>query len=410
MSLVNKINQLFKNCIFHWASSGPLTSVIKWILKQKNWQTVYLSSYEAITKDRSIRLAEPSSYNSEAPNWINDVSIRRTGIFSKISAHVVSQAFVSAYSPAVLVMNQLYLPNYVVKNMPRILTDSAGLFTSGKNFLVGRINPSHNINEGILIGGAGAFNWYHFVIECLPKAMLARYLPGEYDKYPFIVPDECRQIPSFESAIKLFSNGRSIVYMNNGDISWVDKLILIDEVSIGPFNLMDGEWPRIDDYLQHDTIMRQFANEFRSKLTHSEIGSTNGRKIFLCRPGERRNYNQNELVEIARGYNFEPVHLEQLSLSEQAKLFAESSFVVGPSGAAWVGMIFRDQPLKGLSWLPKEYRQFCSYSTLGSILGHNLTFLEAKTDKELRSSGEAYVTSYEVCPVEFESALQKMLQ
>jgi hypothetical protein len=133
-----------------------------------------------------------------------------------------------------------------------------------------------------------------------------------------------------------------------------------------------------------------------------------GRRIFLKRPGERRNYNQDELIEIARRYGFEPVTPELLSLQDQATTFAEASAVIGPSGAAWVGMIFREQPLLGLSWLPLPYEYFCSYSALANLIGHRLEFIVTRTQQVLRSTGEAYMAEYQVCPVEFENALKNM--
>jgi capsular polysaccharide biosynthesis protein len=101
--------------------------------------------------------------------------------------------------------------------------------------------------------------------------------------------------------------------------------------------------------------------------------------------------------------------LENLSLSEQAKVFAEASVIIGPSGAAWTGMIFSERPVIGLSWLPTEYEEFSSYSTLANLLGHRLTLTEAKTRHELTSTGKAYTADYFVSPREFEDAIQRVL-
>jgi hypothetical protein len=137
--------------------------------------------------------------------------------------------------------------------------------------------------------------------------------------------------------------------------------------------------------------------------------SREGKRIFLARGGTRREYNQKELLDISVRYGFEEVHMQDLTLREQAELFQSSSMIIGPSGAAWVGMVFRGQPTSGLSWLPRVYDEFCSYSTLANLLGHQLSFIDATPDKELRSTGEAYGASYRVCPVEFESALRQLV-
>ena len=278
----------------------------------------------------------------------------------------------------------------------------------GRYFVVGRINAENKAESGIHIGGAGAFNWYHFVIECLPKAFLAQTLPSEFDDFPLLVPEECMRIPSFSDALALFSAGRPLRFMRRDECVLVNRLVVFDEVSIGPFNLVPGLWPGIGDYCQHDKVLRAFITEFRSKLLSLSPGLDDGRRIFLRRPGVRRKYNQEELIEIAANYGYEPISPESFSLKEQVTAFANASSVIGPSGAAWVGMIFSERPLRGLSWLPRPYRHFCSYSTLASLLGHRIDFLEARTQRALKSTGDAYTAEYRICPIEFENALQQI--
>lgn len=117
---------------------------------------------------------------------------------------------------------------------------------------------------------------------------------------------------------------------------------------------------------------------------------------MLTRPGVRRNFNQSELVNIASRYGFEAVSPETLSLEEQAETFASASHVIGPSGAAWVGMIFNESGIRGLSWLPGVYKEFCGYSALAKLLGHQLVFIEAHPSRELKTTGDAYIFPYRV--------------
>ncbi len=149
----------------------------------------------------------------------------------------------SAYSPGVIFENNLLLPFHLVEGWNRVTTDGDGLFHLADKFRVGRIRATVELKEGILIGGAGAFNWYHFVLEVLPKALLAKYLPSQFDRLPLLVPDECRRFPSFSSALEHFSGGRTLQFIQKGQHVGVERLIVFDEPSIGPFNLIAGEWP-----------------------------------------------------------------------------------------------------------------------------------------------------------------------
>ena len=401
------------HALYALACQGPAKFLGKFIIKKRNWQPVYIGNITCITEE-NVTLAETGSSTIAAPCFNGDSSLTRSEIFPAVKAHVLQGGLiVTPYSAAVLYANQLFLPGHVLKNWKRIKTDTGELFALDDRFSVGRIDGTKEVDEGILIGGAGAFNWYHFIIEILPKAFLARSLPSRFDKLPLLVPDECRNVTSFSNALAYFSAERSLQFYRRGEFISVKRLIIIDEVSIGPFNLCSGDWSRINDYAQHDSVLRSFIIEFRLKVlgpsSHFYKFCKATRRIFLTRPGIRRNFNQSELIEIAMRYGFEPFSPEELSLDEQARIFAESSYVIGPSGAAWVGMVFRARPLRGLSWLPEKFEQFCGYSTLARLLGHQLEFIEAKTSHLLRSTEEAYTSDYEICPIEFESALKIMV-
>jgi len=208
----------------------------------------------------------------------------------------------------------------------------------------------------------------------------------------------------------VFSNSRPVYYLPQGATAQVGRLVVIDEVSIGPFNMVPGEWPRLSDYAQHDAALMDFIQKLRAAIVGDFKPLQSDRRIFLSRPSVRRNFNQNELMEISKKYGFEAVYPETLSLREQAELFKSASHIIGASGAAWSGMIFCHQPVTGLSWLPSVYREFSSYSSLAHLLGHRLFFIEAIPGGKLSTTDEAYRADYRVCPFAFENALEAMMR
>lgn len=394
----------------------PIQNVAKKVLRKFNWKPIFFRDLNDFSS-QSLMLVAASSSTVAAPSFngiIEPISVKK---FSSLSAHIIQKKgggiIATTYSPAVILDEKLLLSPHLIRDWIRIKTDSGNLFLSEKNFLIGRINATSEIEKGILIGGAGAFNWYHFVVEILPKAFLASHLPSRFDGVPFLVPEECLKYPSFTSALACFSGNRPIRFVQKSELVGLNFLVVFDEISIGPFNLVSGEWPQVKDYAHHDDFLRLFFEEFRTRILASNINTITSknleRRVFLTRPGIRRNYNQDELFKIASKYNFEAFSAENFTLEEQAKIFSESSLVIGPSGAAWVGIVFREAPLCGLTWLPREYQNFCGYSGLANLLGHQLDFIEAQTSRPLKSTGEAYVYDYRVCPVQFESALKRMV-
>lgn len=358
-----------------------------------------------------MQLAGSSPYKVEAPRRSDRAPQGTTGLFPALSAHLIRHAMVSPYCDGVLCENTLLLPDHLIRSRGRVTTDSDTMFEFDRRLSVGKVLTGKEVTGAIHFCGAGSFNWYHFVMECLPKLLLLRRLPTEYSGFPLVLPDECRHIPSFAEALQRIAGDRKAVFLKRGESLEVDRLIVVDSISTAPFDLHDGEWPQIDDYSQHDQLILEFIHELRSSFLEDVTVESPQKRIFLVRPeGVRRDYNQRELVEIASGYGFEQVSPERLTLADQARLFANAEMVIGASGAAWVGMMFRDthRPLKGLSWLPREYSEFCSYSTIASLLHHHLEFLDAETAKPLPSTAEAYYSSYRVSPRAFEQAVRRL--
>ena len=413
--MAKKIHRKIKKAL-RIMKSMPLRLILKYpfipfreaLLRKYGWRSAQPISLQSASENK-IAVTGETSFIIEGPQWYKYPAKQHSGTYPAIGAHLLKDAIVSAYSTGVVEKDHLLLPENILENWDRIKTSGGAIFKATPSGFLAATEVDIEIPQAILIGGAGAFNWYHFIMECLPKAFLADRLPPELNNTPFLVPEECISISSFADAIKVFAENRPLIPLSTTHRARVGKLIVFDEVSIGPFNMKEGEWPRVADYSQHDEVLRSFIEKFRSHIHKDDASSDPNRKIFLARPGVRRNFNQNELIEIARKYGIQPIYLESLSLSEQAKVFAEASVIIGPSGAAWTGMIFSERPVIGLSWLPSGYKEFSSYSTLANFLGHRLTFIEAKTPHELTSTGEAYNADYLVSPREFEDAIQRVL-
>jgi hypothetical protein len=367
----------------------------------------------ALSKDctdfRIEKVANSSNYRTCSPDFNDRPSANAIGIYQEINAYRFQSAIVNVYSPVYSTQGRLIFPDHLVVQDGRVLTDPAGLYREAPSLYRSLLSTRH-FKEGVHVGGAGAFNWFHFILECLPKALLAKKLPGPLLFFPVLVPIECQQIESFREALELIVDGRAIEYLDKTELALVDDLVVFDEITTAPFNMSKGCWPEIADYRQHDNIVLEVISELRRGISPGRPPSHYGpQRLFLVRSNGRRSYNQRELIDIASSFGFVTVSPELLPLNEQAALFKGASLIVGASGAAWVGMIFADHPIAGLSWLPAEYNSFCSYSTLASILGHRLRFIECIPNIQLASTGDAYTATYTVDPSVFEDSLRSLI-
>ena len=335
--------------------------------------------------------------------------------FPNVYAYLALKAHVSPYISGFLLGNKLALPSHIAEHRSdRILgsgTPALQLLSNGSykvNTLA--IRKAIDFQKVLVIGGCGATNWYHFVLEILPKLFLINQDLGAFPDFSLLAPSEYREHPTFRSALAYFSMNRTINYLNADELAFAQEAIIVDEVNIGPFNMRPGSWPMASDYKLNTQIIGDYASEFRRQLAAHPCKVDSPKRIFLARPSYRRSYNQDELMKIASRYEFSAIYLENFTLEEQASIFSNAQIVIGPSGAAWSGLIFASRSLRCLSWLPNEYSHFCCYSSLAALLKHKLWFIKAQTQNPLISSDQAYSEPYWVCPKDFEKMLNLIVE
>lgn len=396
---------MYRKCAFSQDSR-----VCQFMMKMMGKQFGKLKRLEEISA-RSIEFMKSCECNTVAPTFFPDMKKKgRSGHFSQLKFHVMQDAVVSAHASQVLVGNFLGLSDYLLRNMRKIPPISTGVVHYEKGFCIYNPEIDREIEKGIFVDGDGSFNWFHFVLECLPKAYASEMLPDEFSDYPLIVPPNCKGSNTFREALDLFKGKRQIVFLEKGQRTRVRSLVYIDDVSSSPFNMFRRQWPMLEDYSQHDVFLRDFINKFRIRTAGFEDGTgQNTRRVFLARSGPRRQYNQDDLVEISRKYGFTVASPENMTLKQQAEFFSKVEFVIGASGAAWTNLLFMNPSVKGLTWLPPEYAEFCSYATLANLLGQELLFVSAQPETPLDSTGAAYAAEYTVDPKLFEAALGHML-
>lgn len=388
------------------ASNGPLQRPVRFVLRHYGRQVCKLGII-AEAADGLFPLADPSACTRVAPGFGAEAPRIDEGVYPAINAYLIKDAITSAYSSHIVKGDKLLVPRERFKQRHRIPSHGKALGYYNEQHAICAIRGSETVEKAILLGGDGADNWYHYVIECMSKAYLTRFLPDAFRDYPIVVPDEALHIQSFSDVLQALVPEREILTIGSGT-THVRNLIVIDEISQGPFNLYPGLWPVISDYSHHEDTLNLFAMELRKAFSSSLAPEKKFRRIFLVRPDLRRNYNQEELLKIAKRYGFSSLSPETLSLQEQVRVFSEASHIVGASGAAWTNMVFAPQSFRGLTWIIPHYREFCSYSMLAHFLGHDFSYLIAQPDSEIRSTGDASRASYTVSPIDFEAAMIRL--
>ena len=109
-------------------------------------------------------------------------------------------------------------------------------------------------------------------------------------------------------------------------------------------------------------VVPEWAGNFlRENLINAvnDTDSTEGdcNRIYISREKakHRRVVNENELISVLENYNFEVVHLEEMSFSEQIRLFNSAECVVSPHGAGLANTVFCKENAKVLELFSPNY-------------------------------------------------------
>jgi capsular polysaccharide biosynthesis protein len=108
---------------------------------------------------------------------------------------------------------------------------------------------------------------------------------------------------------------------------------------------------------QHQTLPAADLAFLRGAFLHDLPSGTARRKIFLSRGDARfrRLANEAELKPLLESHGFEIVCPADLDFIAQARLFAESTWIAGPAGAAFANLVFATAPARVVEIAPPQW-------------------------------------------------------
>lgn len=383
---------------------GPLA---QFFLKSTNASILALIPFRDAA-DESFKLCDGCDFSRALPSFDGNRSQPEICHFPDLFAHLLTNVICTGYSSQFLKDDTLITTEARIRQRNRIVCSSEDTgFYDSKHAYFRRRRNYERYRSAVFLSGDCAYNWYHFLIECLSKSSLINELPPQFRDLPIILPPEVQKYGNYSEALRAVLPRHDIITVGREPVL-VDKLIVIDDVCVGPANLEPGFWPKVSDYSLHTNTLRRYSLVLRKSLGRSASRNRRSGRLFIMRPGSRRKYNQSELFEIAGDFGFAPFSPECMSVHEQAQTLSEATHIIGASGAAWSNLIFCENSVRGLSWIFPEHSEFCAYSMLAEALGHELDFLAAEPSKRISSTGEAYSADYNVPVQRFEAALDRL--
>jgi hypothetical protein len=257
--------------------------------------------------------------------------------------------------------------------------------------------------EAIFLGGTFSFNYFHFLIEILPKFQFLSRVP--HKNAVLVAPEAIKNNSNLRTLLTFFAGDQRVQYLNPDTYYQFEKVWHITYPCVTVPNIGEGE-----HYLARFTKFSKESigyvrNVCLDSFRISEVRITQVSRIFLARRSEFRKYNEAELLEIAVKYGFEAVYLEDLNIHEQMFLMQNADYIIGPSGAAWTNIIFAQEGrTKGLVWLGNVWKDFSAFSTLAAYAGFDLYHF--RFDHEEATFHSDYVLN----PTDFINQLTQLLK
>lgn len=187
--------------------------------------------------------------------------------------------------------------------------------------------PTFKLTDPLLsLCGVFSSNYYHWILQHLPKLRALRYYHGEIGDAPKILIEP--NPPKWQlDAIDVFAPSYERIEWDGRPIG-APSLIPVHHLT-SP----DAFEPSMSDlrWLQshaHDSINLDITEPTE--------------RIYISRDDadSRRVRNEDELMEMLQKYGFVRILLSEYSFPEQVALFANADTAIGPHGAAFANLIF----------------------------------------------------------------------
>jgi capsular polysaccharide biosynthesis protein len=286
------------------------------------------------------------------------------------------------------------------------------LHNHGTKLSLFQIGKVEHVEAGISLSGSHTSNWYHLLIEILPKILLTNQLPDRFQTYPILVPEGVFKHTNTEDLFKLLIGKRLFIKLERGRTYMVKKCIFIESPAIGPANVVGKTTAKPQEQHFRKEFMHSYKTFILSKVSIDSMKplSTDPKRIFLGRNlgAHFRKYNQDEVFELLQTYGFEQVFCENHTVTEQIRMFANAEFIAGPGGAAWANILFCKPGTRALCLIPKySNSNFASFSNIAYAFNINLECYFQESNFEDQDSLDYSTDTFIYEPSEVKLAAEK---
>lgn len=267
--------------------------------------------------------------------------------------------------------------------------------------------------KALFLGGNGSGNYFHWIIEILPKLTSFLKQRSNIELIDYIVVNErVREVESFASSLTIvmayYKIDTPIKYVNVNTAIYFDEVLYITTFNHVLFNSRD-KYNQDYCYFSKENLL-DLSRIFTFDVDYNITLKDKFPSIFFIKRGRgisgynKRNYNEDEIVGVVSHLNIKCIYIEDYSFVEQVKLFSNAKLIIAPSGAFFTNLIFCKKNTSIISWLTPNLSDFSVYSTISHLFDLDMNFILAEQSQNEGIHGEYYLN-----PNEFRNFLSQAL-
>lgn len=260
------------------------------------------------------------------------------------------------------------------------------------------------INEAIHFCKDYSNNYYHWLVECLPRFWIIDQYP-ELKNLPLIVDNEL--FAQQKEVLDLLNiNKHPIIYLKRSIGYQVNHLYIPS-----PLSLLNDNYTAPVDYAK-DTLISPIAVNYMRENVLKNLGlpaKSGYRKLFISRKlaTYRHIINANEIERYMIDQGFEIVYAEHLSFANQVTLFSQAKIIVGQEGAGMANLIFAPKDCKVMILINHHPQtNYYEFTLLAQVVNIDLLFVPG--DDVIRNVDHNKHNNFKIDITKFSKALQSL--
>lgn len=182
-----------------------------------------------------------------------------------------------------------------------------------------------------------SMNYYHWLVEVLPRAILALQYKG-WGEAPILLD---AGLPNqFIETIRLIAPTRNLIQIPPRVRVRVAKLYFPSALSIS--HDYYGSKPAAEDFVIAPEAVGLLRENYLKHASTTTVRVTDRPYVYIARSGgkHRALLNEASLIEVLEQLGFAVVYPGELCFAEQVALFFHAKVIIGPTGAGMANIVF----------------------------------------------------------------------